>query len=129
MLITEPMVTCIAIYASFVFALLYMTLEVFPIVFQENRGWGTVVGSLPFLGLFVGVLAAVFINLANQPRYARIVDAANGKPVPEARLPPMAVGGFIFAIGYVSPAILQIFKEYKCREIYATPWTILQSLS
>lgn len=31
MLTTEPMVTCIALYASFVYALLYMTLEVFPI--------------------------------------------------------------------------------------------------
>lgn len=31
MLVTEPMVTCIAFYASFVYGLLYMTLEVFPI--------------------------------------------------------------------------------------------------
>ena len=31
MLITEPMVACIALYASFVYGLLYMTLEVFPI--------------------------------------------------------------------------------------------------
>lgn len=99
MLITEPMVTCIAFYASFVYSLLYLTLEVFPIVFQEQRGYGQVVGSLPFLGLFIGVLAAVFINLANQPRYRRISLAAKGKPVPEARLPPMALGGIIFAIG------------------------------
>ena len=89
MLVTEPMVTCIALYASFVFALLYMTLEVFPIVFQENRGYGPVVSSLPFIALFVGVLAAVFVNLANQPRYIRIAKAAGGRPVPEARLPPM----------------------------------------
>ena len=99
MLLTEPMVTCIAVYASFVFALLYMTLEVFPIVFQETRRWGSVVGSLPFIGLFVGVVSAVFVNLANQPRYRRISDAARGKPVPEARLLPMAFGGIIFAIG------------------------------
>ncbi|KAL2349716.1 major facilitator superfamily domain-containing protein [Cryomyces antarcticus] len=99
MLFTEPMVTCIAFYASFVYALLYMTLEVFPIVFLENRRYGTVVSTLPFLGLFVGVLAAVFINLANQPRYIRKVEEAKGKPVPEARLPPMAVGGVLFAIG------------------------------
>jgi len=99
MLTTEPMVTVIAIYASFVYALLYLTLEVFPIVFQENRGYGEVVSTLPFLGLFVGVICAVFINLANQPRYARILQAAHGKPVPEARLLPMFVGGFIFAIG------------------------------
>ncbi len=99
MLFTEPMVTCIAIYASFVFALLYLTLEVFPIVFYQMRGYGQIVSTLPFLGLFVGVLCAVFINLANQPRYIRIVDANNGKPVPEARLLPMVVGGVLFAVG------------------------------
>lgn len=38
MLTTEPMVACIAVYASFVYGLLYMTLEVFPIVFLEERG-------------------------------------------------------------------------------------------
>ena len=99
MLITEPMVTCIAFYASFVYAILYLTLEVFPIVFQEDRGYGEVVSTLPFLGLFVGVLAAVVINLANQPRYIRISKEAEGRSVPEARLPPMAIGGILFTIG------------------------------
>ena len=99
MLLTEPMVTCIALYASFVYALLYLTLEVFPIVFMQNRGYGLVVSTLPFLALFVGVLFAVLINLANQPRYMRIVDANKGKPVPEARLMPMVIGAFLFAIG------------------------------
>lgn len=99
MLVTEPMVACIALYASFVYALLYLTLEVFPIVFAEMRHYSLVVSSLPFLGLFVGVLCAVLINLANQPRYIRIVDQNGGKPVPEARLPPMLIGGLLFAIG------------------------------
>jgi hypothetical protein len=99
MLITEPMVTCIAFYASFVYALLYLTLEVFPVVFQKNRHWSPVIGSLPFIGLFIGVCLATFVNLGNQARYARISDAAHGKPVPEARLAPMAIGGFLFAIG------------------------------
>ena len=99
MLFTEPMVTSIALYASFVYALLYLTLEVFPIVFLQNRGYGLVVSTLPFLGLFVGVLFAVVINLANQPRYIRIVNDNKGKAVPEARLMPMIIGGFLFAIG------------------------------
>jgi MFS family permease len=99
MLLTEPMVTCIALYASFVYALLYLTLEVFPIVFEEIRGWSPVVGSLPFLGMFIGVLVGTVINVSNQSRYARISDAAKGKPVPEGRLAPMAVGAFLFAIG------------------------------
>ena len=99
MLLTEPMVTCIALYASFVFAILYLTLEVFPIVFYQMRGYSLFVSTLPFLGLFVGVLFAVVINLANQPRYIRIVNEHGGKPVPEARLLPMVVGGIFFAAG------------------------------
>jgi MFS family permease len=81
MLTTEPMVTCIAFYASFVYGILYMTLEVFPIVFAQNRGWPLITSTLPFLALFVGVLFAVLVNLANQPRYARAVDANKGRPV------------------------------------------------
>jgi MFS family permease len=99
MLTTEPMVTAIAFYASFVYSLLYLTLEVFPIVYQENRGLSPVVGSLPFLGLFIGVLVATCVNLSNQPRYRRVSEAAGGKPVPEARLPPVAFGGVFFAAG------------------------------
>ncbi|KAL8946740.1 MAG: hypothetical protein Q9222_006906 [Ikaeria aurantiellina] len=99
MLITEPMVQCITLYASFVYGILYLTLEVFPIVFQEERGYGPVVGTLPFLAIFIGVVCAMAINLTNQPRYARIVDANKGRPVPEARLPPMLIGGVLFVIG------------------------------
>ncbi|GAB7354570.1 hypothetical protein MBLNU459_g5021t1 [Dothideomycetes sp. NU459] len=99
MLVAEPVVTAIACYASFVYGMLYMTLEVFPLVYYEHRGWSLLISNLPFLALFVGVLCAVFINVANQPRYTRISKAAGGKPVPEARLLPMAVGGILFAVG------------------------------
>jgi uncharacterized integral membrane protein len=99
MLLTEPMVTCICAYASFVFALLYMTLEFFSIVFYEDRGWPLVVSTLPFCALFVGILCAVFVNLANLPRYRRAVEANKGRPVPEARLPPMIFGSIIFSLG------------------------------
>ncbi|KAF2425225.1 MFS general substrate transporter [Tothia fuscella] len=99
MLTTEPMVSCIAVYASFVFGLLYMTLEVFPIVYHEHRGWPLFTSTLPFGALFIGVLCAVGINLSFQPQYARAVEAAEGKPVPESRLPAMAVGAFLFVIG------------------------------
>ncbi|OJK04896.1 hypothetical protein ASPACDRAFT_19815 [Aspergillus aculeatus ATCC 16872] len=100
MLVTEPMVTVIALYASFTYALLYLTLEVFPIVFDELRQWKPVVATLPFIALFVGVLlSSSFIILVGQPYYIRKFDEGGGKPVPEARLMPMAVGGFLFAAG------------------------------
>ncbi|KAL4867962.1 hypothetical protein BDV12DRAFT_170372 [Aspergillus spectabilis] len=99
MLTTEPVVTCIAIYASFVYGVMYLTLEVFPMVFQEIRGWHPVVATLPFLALLIGVISSVGLNIWNQYRYNEIAAKANGKPVPEARLPPMAFGAVFFVIG------------------------------
>lgn len=99
MLLTEPIVTCIALYASFVYGLLFLTLEVFPIVFHEQRRYGLVVSTLPFLGLLVGVTCALFVNVANQPLYARAVKKNGGRAVPAARLPPMVVGGVLFTAG------------------------------
>lgn len=88
-----------ALYASFVYGLLYLTLQVFPIVFMEQRHYSPVVSTLPFLGLLVGNACAVPINIANQPQYLRAVKRNGGKPVPEARLPPMLFGGVCFSIG------------------------------
>lgn len=58
-----------------------------------------VLASLPFLGLLFGVLLASFVTMANQPRYKRLSAAAGGKPVPEARMLPVAATGFVFAAG------------------------------
>ncbi|OKL58166.1 hypothetical protein UA08_06409 [Talaromyces atroroseus] len=78
--------------------LVYFTLEAFPIVFNDQRGYSLLVSTLPFLGVFVGVCSALVVNLGNQPRYAQAVEKNNGKPVPEARLPPMIIGG-VFLVG------------------------------
>ncbi|OAA56311.1 msf membrane transporter [Niveomyces insectorum RCEF 264] len=105
MFLTEPIVTCIALYASFVYGLIFMLLEVFPIVFRDNRHMGPVVSNLPILALFVGTLAAFGINIANQPVYARVpcvyvVKNNGGHAAPEARLPPIFVGGFFLSVGF-----------------------------
>lgn len=99
MLATEPIVTCVAFYAAFVYGVLYLTLELFPIAFEEIRGWSSVVGALPFLALLIGVISSVGVNIWNQHRYNRISRAANGISVPEARLPPMAFGSVFFVVG------------------------------
>ncbi|KAJ9635005.1 hypothetical protein H2204_005960 [Knufia peltigerae] len=99
MLFTESMVTCIAAYASFVYGLLFFQLESFPIVFGLKRGYSTIVSTLPFLGLFAGVVFALIINIANQKFYAKALARNNGRAVPEARLPPMLVGGVFFSAG------------------------------
>lgn len=99
MLLTEPIVTCIAIYASFVYGLLFFQLESFPIVFGMERKYSTVISNLPFLGILTGVMFALTINFANQPLYARAMARNKGRAVPEARLPPLLVGGVLFSGG------------------------------
>lgn len=99
MLVAEPMVTCIALYASFTYSIIYLTLEVYPIVFSEIRHYSPLISTLPFLGIFVGVLSALAINFANQWWYRRAVQNNGGKAVPEARLPAMVIGGVLFSAG------------------------------
>lgn len=100
MLTTEPMVTCLCLYASFVYSLVYMALQLVALVFARNYMYGSVVATLPFLGMFVGVVAVGLpLTLANQPYYFKMVDMNGGKPVPEARLPPVLGGGVLVTIG------------------------------
>ncbi|KAL4796381.1 major facilitator superfamily domain-containing protein [Aspergillus venezuelensis] len=98
-LLTTPICFLVALYASFVYGILYLSLASFPVVFQEMRGWNQVVGALPFLAYLVGILGGAGINLANQKFYISRFKANNNRPVPEARLPPMMLGSIFFAGG------------------------------
>ena len=88
MLVT-PICFCVALYASFVYGILYANLAAFPIEFEEERGWNLLVGALPFLALLVGILLGGVVNVFNQSYYNNCFKANGNKPVPEARLPPM----------------------------------------
>lgn len=98
-LLGTPICFLVALYASFVYGILFATLGAFPVVFQEIRGWNEVVGALPFLGTLIGVLLGIIPNVYNNTRYVKAVRANGGKPVPEARLPPMMFGSVMFVIG------------------------------
>jgi MFS family permease len=109
MLFTEPMVACMAVYGAFVYAIIYVCLEVFPIVFEEQRGYSPVKASLPFLWLFAGNVCALAIHLGNQPFYIRKCRAAEGAPVPEARLPPIAIGACLMGMYSSFSAVETLF--------------------
>lgn len=98
-LLCTPICFLMALYASFVYGILYLSLSSFPIVFEEVRGWNLLVGSLPFLALLVGVFIGAVGNVLNQKFYLARFKANNNKPVPEARLPPMMFGSIVFAAG------------------------------
>ncbi|RAH42142.1 MFS transporter [Aspergillus brunneoviolaceus CBS 621.78] len=98
-LLTTPICFLVALYASFVYGILYLSLAAFPIEFQRIRGWNPVVGALPFLAYLIGILCGAAINLFNQRFYVRRFKANGNRPVPEARLPPMMLGSVFFAGG------------------------------
>lgn len=79
--------------------ILYANLESFAIEFQEIRRWGPVVGNLPFIAIIVGIFFAAAINIYNNKFYMEKFAANGNRAVPEARLPPMMIGGFAFTAG------------------------------
>jgi len=100
-LLATPICFLVALYASFVYGILYASLAAFPVIFQENRGWNRVVGALPFLAMLLGVIIGSGANLLNQKFYLKRWEANNRRPVPEARLPPMMGGSLFFVAGLV----------------------------
>lgn len=94
MLLT-PICFFVALYASFVYGILYANLASFPIVFEEERGWNLLVGALPFLALLLGILVGGAANVFNQRLYNPRFAANGNKAVPEARLFPMVIMSFL----------------------------------
>ena len=95
MLLT-PICFFVALYASFVYGILYANLAAFPIEFEEERGWNKLVGALPFLALLIGIVVGGVTNILFSGFYNRRLAASGQKTVPEARLPPMMIGSCIF---------------------------------
>lgn len=99
LLFLEPIVLLITIYTAFIYGILYLFLEAYPIVFSELRGFTPALATLPYIGLILGVLIGALIVVAFEPRYNRKLKANGGMPVPEQRLLPMMVGAVLFPIG------------------------------
>lgn len=98
-MILTPICFSVALYASFIFGVIYATLAAFPVIFEQGRGWNKLVGSLPFLALMIGIVLASGVVVLNQMYYNRQYEVAGSKVVPEARLPGMMFGSFFFAAG------------------------------
>lgn len=100
MLVTEPIILLLSIYSAFIYGILYLFLEAYPIVFYEGYGMSLGVSMLPYFGLIIGqLICCASMVLYFEPRYDVALRANGGKPVPEARLPPMILGGILFPLG------------------------------
>lgn len=99
LLFREPIVLLLSIYMAIVYGTLYMLFSAFPIVYQQHRGWNQGVGGLAFLGVLVGMIGAMVVNIVDNKRYARISKKFGGFAPPEARLPICMIGGIAIPIG------------------------------
>ncbi|SCU82968.1 LAMI_0C01530g1_1 [Lachancea mirantina] len=98
MLFTEPILLLITIYNSFVYGILYLLLEAYPIVFMGKYKFYRN-AELPYIGLIIGMLVNTIYTIITGKSYARKIRENDGKPLPEGRLPPMIVSGIVFPIG------------------------------
>ncbi|KAK0642445.1 Efflux pump FUB11 [Lasiodiplodia hormozganensis] len=100
LLFQEPIVLLLSIYMAIIYGTLYMMFGAFPIVYQQGRGWSSGIGGLAFLGVAVGMLAAVIYSIYDNKRYIKVMQAsASGFAPPEARLPPALIGSIAMPIG------------------------------
>ena len=99
LLVTEPVVFLVSFYMSFIYGLLYLFLTAYPLVFEGVYHMNAGVAGLPFFGMVAGLSCSAAWIIFTVPQYNRKLDANGGRPVPEWRLPPVIVGGTLFAIG------------------------------
>lgn len=99
MLFTEPILFLITLYNAFIYGLLYLFLTAVPLIFIGKYHFAQGVGELPYLSMFIGVVLGSLCCVFFDRRYARIMVANGGKPVPEERLPAMMIGSVAFAGG------------------------------
>ena len=119
MLLT-PICFLIALYASFVYGILYANFASFPIMFEAERGWNQLVGNLPFLAILIGILLGAATNVIAQKHYNKCFAMNKNRPVPEARLPPMMIGSIFFAAGLFITAWTSSKKIHWAGQIVGT---------
>ena len=100
LLIREPFLLAITIYTSFVYGILYMLLEAYPIIFAGGYKMSLGISQLPYLSMGIGQLISMAILVFYfEPKLNRQVQQSNGEMVPERRLPDMILGSITLTIG------------------------------
>jgi len=97
-LFTEPITMGAAAYNGFIYGIVYLFNEAFPLVFGKNHNFNTGEQGLAFTGLAVGVLIAACFHPFQERYYLRRVAENGGKGIPEARMFQARYGAFLLPI-------------------------------
>ncbi|GAC92682.1 multidrug transporter [Pseudozyma hubeiensis SY62] len=100
MLFTEAPLMYATLWTSFCYAIIFIFFEAYPVVFSGTYGFNAGEVGLAFLAIGLGIaLSAPIVGWFNK-RSIKARIAAGGKPVPESRLPQVALSAPLFAIGF-----------------------------
>jgi len=108
MLALEPILILVTFYLSLVYAILYMTFSVFPLIWEEGQGvrnFNPGETGLVFIGVGLGAVLGGILNVYLSKPYRHLTPKWRGTPPPEHRLygamfagPSLAIG--LFWIGW-----------------------------
>ncbi|KAI8721545.1 MFS domain-containing protein [Fusarium sp. LHS14.1] len=97
----EPILIIMTVHLTFVYGLLYMSFQLFPLAYRE-RGWADTTSTLPLLAVAIGLLASLVAVVAFMTTwFKRQWQQNDGVTNPEHCLPPMMAGAII-----LPPALL-----------------------
>jgi multidrug resistance protein len=100
LLIREPIVLMLSTYQAIIYGILFLMFAAFPIVYGEERGWSAGITGLAFVGVAIGMLAAlIYAVTVDHYLYRKVLARTSNNPPPEARLHALAVGGVALPIG------------------------------
>jgi hypothetical protein len=90
----------ITLYSAFVYGILYLSFEAYPISFVRDRGWALDISSLAFLAVGGGVLLGTGIIIVDiKYRLGKRVKVGHSEFEPEERLPIMVFGSILLPVG------------------------------
>lgn len=87
-------------YSAFVYGLLYLSFEAYPVSFVDERGWKPSTASLPLIGVCGGIVLGSAIIVADiKFRFSKRRPADESHSEPEAGLAIMMFGSFLIPVG------------------------------
>ncbi|SCU94555.1 LAFA_0F22518g1_1 [Lachancea sp. 'fantastica'] len=98
-MLATPIVFALALFASYVFGILYLIVTSLPLSFELTRGWKGTVSNVPTLSMLIGVLIGGAVNVWGGLRYKKLLAKHNGVSIPEERFPPMMMFGWLMPAG------------------------------
>lgn len=113
MLWQEPGLALLTAYMSYLYGVVYLLFEGFPVSFHQERGWNLGVSALPFCSFIVGIACGCGLMVHSASTGFKRAYLKYGRAIPEERLPPMIIAAFVLppAMFWVSTQPFSSFKH------------------